>query len=130
MVQVQTMLNVADNSRGKSAQCIKIFKGKKAQIGNIILVSLKKLKPLKKNQKSKVKKGQIYRALVLRTTDFYRRSDSTYLRFSENAVLLLDSKNMKQTLCLAILGFATLPSTSLAVKKQSKNKSHNSFYLT
>ena len=92
MIKVQTILDVVDNSRGRYAQCIKIFKGKTAKIGDTILVSLKKVKPAKKNQKTKVKKGQIYKALILRMRDFYYRKDGTYIKFGQNAIILLDNK--------------------------------------
>ena len=92
MIKVQTILDVVDNSRGRYAQCIKVFKGKTAKIGDTILVSLKKVKPVKKNQKSKVKKGQVYKALILRTKNLFYRKDGTNVKFSQNAVILLDNK--------------------------------------
>jgi large subunit ribosomal protein L14 len=92
MIQTETILNVVDNSRARYAQCIKVFRGKYAYIGDIILVSLKNVRPTKKNQKIKVKKGQICRALILRTKKNSNRKNGTFIQFSENAVLLLNQK--------------------------------------
>jgi len=92
MIYNQTLLNVVDNSQGRFAQCIKIFKGDTADIGDIILVSLKKIRPAKKNQKVKVKKGKVYKALILRMNNYYHRNDGTYIKFNENAIILLDQK--------------------------------------
>jgi large subunit ribosomal protein L14 len=93
MIQVETKLDIIDNSRAKYAKCIKVFKGKYAKIGDIVLVSLKYVKPPKKNQKSKIKKGQVCRALVLRTKNRYKRKNGSLINFSQNAALLLNSKD-------------------------------------
>lgn len=92
MIQTQSIVDVIDNSRARYAKCIKIFKGTYGHVGDIILVSLRYVKPAKKNQKVKVKKGQICKALLLRTRNKYKRKSGFNLQFSQNAVLLLNSK--------------------------------------
>jgi large subunit ribosomal protein L14 len=95
MIQTQTILNVVDNSQAKFARCIKVFKGKYAKVGDIILVSLREIRPSSSSvpQKTPVKKGQVCRALVLRTSSRWARKNGNYVKFEENAVLLLNAKN-------------------------------------
>lgn len=94
MVQVQTMLTVADNSGAKSVQCIKVLGGthrRYASIGDIIVVAVKSTIP-----NSAVKKGTVEKAVVVRTHKEYRRPDGTYIRFDDNACVLIDAnKNPK-----------------------------------
>ena len=87
MIQMQTMLAVADNSGAKRLQCIKVLGGSKrkyAGIGDIVKVSVKEALP-----NSKVKKGDLQRAVIVRTKKEIRREDGSYIRFDENAAVLL-----------------------------------------
>ena len=94
MIQQQTLLNVSDNSGAKIAKCIKVlggFKKKIANIGDIITVTIFKLRDMKKI--SKVKKGEVYRAIVIRTKKSMKNYDNSSTFFSDNAVILLDKQN-------------------------------------
>ena len=87
---MQTVLDVADNSGAKRVQCIKVLGGSKrryAAIGDIIKVSVKDAIP-----RGKVKKGEIYTAVVVRTAKGVRRNDGSLIRFDGNAAVLLDSR--------------------------------------
>jgi large subunit ribosomal protein L14 len=89
MVQVESFLNVADNSGAKIVQCIKVLGGTKrkyASIGDIIVVAVKNALPT-----SAIKKGTVERAVVVRTHKEYRRPDGTYIRFDDNACVLIDA---------------------------------------
>ena len=89
MIQVQTKLKVADNSGAKVVQCIKVLGGSKrrvASVGDIIVVSVKEALP-----NSKVKKGDEAKAVVVRTKKEIRRRDGSYIRFDDNAVVLLSA---------------------------------------
>lgn len=88
MIQMQTYLNVADNSGAKVVQCIKVPGGSKkrsAAIGDIIVVAVKNAIP-----NAPVKKGEVHKAIIVRTTNKVRRTDGTYIRFDDNACVLLD----------------------------------------
>lgn len=90
MIQMQTKLHIADNSGGIKAMCIKVLGGSKrryANIGDVIKVSIKEAAP-----RTKVKKGDVYDAVVVRTAHGVRRSDGSRIRFDSNAVVLLNSK--------------------------------------
>ncbi len=90
MIQVQTMLNVADNSGAKKAQCIKVLGGTKrkyASLGDIIVVAIKSAVP-----NSNIKKGSVERAVIIRTHKEVRRKDGSYIRFEDNAVVMIDEK--------------------------------------
>jgi large subunit ribosomal protein L14 len=90
MVQTETFLNVADNSGAKIVQCIKVLGGSKrkyASIGDIIVVAIKDALP-----SSNVKKGTVEKAIVVRIHKEFRRSDGTYIRFDDNACVLIDAK--------------------------------------
>ncbi len=90
MIQDQTVLNVADNSGAKIVQCFKVLGGSKrryAQLGDIIVVAVKKAEPRKP-----VKKHDKVRAVVVRQRKEFRRKDGSYIRFDENAVVILDGK--------------------------------------
>jgi large subunit ribosomal protein L14 len=89
MVQVETFLNVADNSGAKIVQCIKVLGGSKrkyASIGDIIVVAVKDALP-----QSAVKKGSVEKAVVVRIHKEYRRADGTYIRFDDNACVIIDA---------------------------------------
>ena len=90
MIQMQTVLDAADNSGAKRVQCIKVLGGSKrryAAIGDVIKVSVKDAIP-----RGKVKKGEIYSAVVVRTAKGVRRSDGSLIRFDGNAAVLLNSR--------------------------------------
>lgn len=96
MVQMQSRLKVADNTGAKELQCIRVLGGSRkryAGIGDVIVASVKKSAP-----NSGVKKGDIVRAVVVRTRHGLRRDDGSYIRFDENAaVLIKDDKNPRGT---------------------------------
>jgi len=88
MIQMQSTLGVADNSGAKSVQCIKVLGGSKrryAGIGDVIRISIKEAIP-----NSRVKKGDIYHAVVVRTRKGVRRGDGSLIRFDSNAAVLLN----------------------------------------
>ena len=90
MIQMQSKLYVADNSGARKIQCIKVLGGSKrrsASIGDIIVVSIKDAIP-----RAKVKKGDVYKAVIVRTSKDYQRSDGTSIRFDKNAAVLLDKQ--------------------------------------
>jgi large subunit ribosomal protein L14 len=87
MIQMQTILNVADNSGAKRVQCIKVLGGSKrkyAGIGDIIVVSVKEALP-----GSKVKKGEVRRAVIVRVAKEIGRPDGTYIKFDDNSAVLI-----------------------------------------
>ena len=91
MIQMGTQLEVADNSGAKKVQCIKVLGGSKrryASIGDTIIVSVKEALP-----GSKVKKGDVRRAVVVRTKKEIARPDGTYIRFDDNAAVLINLQN-------------------------------------
>jgi len=90
VIQMQTILDSADNSGAKKLQCIKVLGGshrRYAGIGDIIKVSVKDAIP-----RGKVKKGDVYNAVVVRTTKGVRRPDGSLIRFDSNAAVLLNNK--------------------------------------
>ena len=90
MIQMQSNLFVADNSGARKIQCIKVLGGSKrrfASIGDIIVVSVKDAIP-----RGKVKKGEVLKALIVRTKKNYKRADGTSIRFDKNAAVLLDKQ--------------------------------------
>ena len=90
MIQMQSRLAVADNSGARSVQCIKVLGGSKrtsAGIGDIIVVSVKEASP-----GAKVKKGDVHQAVIVRTKFAVGREDGTYIRFDENAAVLLNKQ--------------------------------------
>ncbi|MHC4942480.1 MAG: 50S ribosomal protein L14 [Planctomycetota bacterium] len=91
MIQMQTYLDVADNTGAKSVMCIKVLGGtrqKYAKIGDIIIGSVKKTLPT-----SELKKGQIIRGVIVRTKQAIQRTDGSAVRFDRNAVVILDDDN-------------------------------------
>jgi large subunit ribosomal protein L14 len=99
MIQVETVLGVADNSGVKKVQCIKILGGthrRYATVGDIIIVAVKDSHPsygLKDGLGKKVHTKAVLRAVVVRTTKAVRRTDGSYIRFDDNAVAIIDTKN-------------------------------------
>ena len=90
MIQMQSRLNVADNSGAKDVMCIKVLGGSKrryASIGDIIKVAIKEASP-----KGRVKKGEVYNAIVVRTSKGVRRNDGSLIKFDNNAAVLLNEK--------------------------------------
>lgn len=90
MIQMRTILNVADNSGARKVQCIKVLGGSRrryANIGDVIKVSVKDA-----IAQGKVKKGEVSFALVIRTRDGVRRTDGSLIRFDNNAVVLLNAQ--------------------------------------
>ena len=91
MIQESSRLTVADNTGAKSVECFRILGGSRrrfATIGDIIIVAIKSAIP-----SGSVKKGEISRAVVVRTKKEVRRKDGSYIRFDDNAAVLLDDKN-------------------------------------
>jgi len=91
MIQMQSRLMVADNSGAKRVQCIKVLGGSKrryASVGDTIIVSVKEALP-----GSKVKKGDVKRAVFVRTAKELARPDGTYIRFDDNAAVIIDNNN-------------------------------------
>ncbi|OLC69466.1 MAG: 50S ribosomal protein L14 [Deltaproteobacteria bacterium 13_1_40CM_4_54_4] len=100
MIQMRTVLDVADNSGARKVQCIKVLGGSKrkyASIGDIIVVSVKEAIP-----NAKVKKGEVMKAVVVRTAKEIGRSDGTYIRFDNNSAVLID--NQKEPIGTRIFG--------------------------
>jgi large subunit ribosomal protein L14 len=90
MIQPQTILNVADNTGARSIMCIKVLGGSKRQyagIGDIIKVAVKDAAP-----RGRVKKGEVYNAVVVRTAKGIRRSDGSLIKFDANAAVILNTK--------------------------------------
>ena len=96
MIQQQTLLKVADNTGAKEIMCIRVLGGtrrKYANIGDVIVASVKKATP-----GGVVKKGDVIKAVVVRSASGIRRNDGTYIRFDENAaVIIRDDKNPRGT---------------------------------
>ncbi len=91
MIQMQTRLNVADNSGAKEVMCVKVLGGSKrryASVGDVIVVSIKEALPT-----SKIKKGSVAKAVVVRTKQRIRRNDGSYIRFDENAAVIVTPQN-------------------------------------
>lgn len=100
MIQMQSRLRVADNSGAKEVQCIKVLGGTRrrtASVGDIIVVSVKEALP-----KSKVKKGDVAKAVIVRTVHKVRRPDGSCIRFDENSAVLVN--NNKEPIGTRIFG--------------------------
>jgi large subunit ribosomal protein L14 len=90
MIQMQTVLNVADNSGARRVQCIKVLGGshrRYARVGDVIKISVKDAIP-----RGRVKKGEVYDAVVVRTRKGIRRPDGSTIRFDSNAAVILNPK--------------------------------------
>ena len=91
MIQMQTKLDVADNSGARLLQCIKVLGGSKrktASVGDVIVVSIKEAIP-----RGRVKKGDVHRAVIVRTSKEVKREDGTCIRFDKNAAVLVNKSN-------------------------------------
>lgn len=100
MIQMQTVLDVADNSGARKVQCIKVLGGsrrKYATVGDIIVVAVKEAIP-----NAKVKKGDVAKAVVVRTAKELSRADGSYIRFDNNSAVLID--NQKEPVGTRIFG--------------------------
>ncbi|HEX2429890.1 MAG TPA: 50S ribosomal protein L14 [Aestuariivirgaceae bacterium] len=100
MIQVETILDVADNSGARKVQCIKVLGGagrKYAYVGDIVVVSIKEAIP-----RGRVKKGTVMKAVVVRTAKDIRRADGSVIRFDRNAAVLIN--NQKEPIGTRIFG--------------------------
>ncbi len=100
MIQMQTRLRVADNSGAKEVMCIKVLGGSRrryASVGDVIVVSIKEAMP-----NSKVKTGDVAKAVVVRTNRKVRRPDGTFIRFDDNSAVLIN--NQKEPIGTRIFG--------------------------
>jgi len=91
MIQQETNLEVADNTGAKKVRCFKVLRGSKrryAGVGDIIICSVKEA-----DVKGSVKKGEVVRAVIVRTKTYIRRPDGSFLRFYENSCVIIDDKN-------------------------------------
>ena len=103
MIQMQTNLDVADNSGARQVQCIKVLGGSKrmhASVGDIIVVSIKDAIP-----KGRVKKGDVHKAVIVRTASDIRRKDGSVIRFDKNAAVL----TIRTVSQLVLVSLALLP---------------------
>ncbi len=90
MIQMQTVMFVADNSGAKKVQCIKVLGGSKrrtASVGDVVIVSVKEAIP-----RARVKKGEVHRAVIVRTAKDVKRPDGSTIRFDKNAAVLINQK--------------------------------------
>lgn len=118
MIQQQTILKVSDNSGAKTVKCIKVlggFKKEFAKIGDTIVVSVQNLRN-KSKKTSKVKKKEIYKALIIRTKTILKKKDGSEISFKENAVALLN--NLGKPVGTRIIG---------PIPKFLKNKKYQKF---
>ena len=100
MIQMQSVLDVADNSGAKKVQCIKVLGGSKrrtASVGDIIVVSIKEAAP-----RGRVKKGDVHKAVIVRTRKDVKRADGSTIRFDSNAAVLVN--NNKEPIGTRIFG--------------------------
>jgi len=103
MIQMQSMLEVADNSGARKVQCIKVLGGSKrryAGIGDVVKITIKEAMP-----NSRVKKGEVFHAVIVRTRKGVRRTDGSLIRFDKNAAVLLN--NQMQPIGTRIFGPVT-----------------------
>jgi len=96
MIQQQTLLNVSDNSGAKTAKCIKVlggFKKKIGQIGDEVVVSIRSIRDNIEQKNLKIKKGDIYRGIIIRTKKPIKNSNFILTYFNDNAVVLINKQN-------------------------------------
>lgn len=101
MIQTQTQLKINDNTGIKKVQCINVYKKKTAKIGDLILISVKKIKS-KLNQKHKTKKGDMYKSILIRSKFNQKNYINNFICFNENSAIILN--NQKKPLGTRILG--------------------------
>ncbi len=100
MIQMQTRLRVADNTGAKEVMCVKVLGGSQrryASVGDIVVVSIKEAAPT-----AKVKKGDVAKAVIVRTSHKVRRADGSYIRFDDNSAVLIN--NNKEPIGTRIFG--------------------------
>lgn len=93
MIQMRTILEVADNSGAKRVQCIKVLGGSRrryAAVGDVIVVAIKEVRTV--SGANKVKKGDTAKAVIVRTTREYQRTDGSYIKFDENSAVLINAQ--------------------------------------
>ncbi|MBD3180713.1 50S ribosomal protein L14 [Candidatus Poribacteria bacterium] len=91
MIRAETMLTVADNSGARTIMCIKVLGGshrRYARVGDVIIASVKEANP-----RGTVKKGEVVKAVVVRTAKEFGRPDGSYIRFDKNAAVIIDNQN-------------------------------------
>ena len=91
MIQLKSLLEVADNSGARRVQCVKVIGGSRrryASVGDVIMVAVKDAIP-----NSKIKKGAVHKAVVVRTSKEVKRSDGSFIRFDENSAVLIDNQD-------------------------------------
>ena len=94
MIQMQTYLKVADNTGAKELMCIRVLGGTRrryANIGDVVVASVKKATP-----GGVVKKGDVVKAVIVRSVKGLRRNDGTYIKFDENAAVIIDAQKQRQ----------------------------------
>jgi len=114
MIIFHTKLNISDNSGGRVGQCIKIFKKKKASIGDIITLVVKKLRRTIKSKK--IDKGSISKGIVIRVKKKSLSNLNTYIKFEDNALVLVNSNSLNP------IGSRIYGSVPLVLRKQKRNK--------
>jgi large subunit ribosomal protein L14 len=90
MIQAETILKIADNSGAKRVKCVKVLGGSKrryATLGDVIVVSIRSVIP-----QGKIKKGAVEKAVIVRTSKEVRRPDGSYIRFEDNAAVIIDDR--------------------------------------
>jgi large subunit ribosomal protein L14 len=120
MIQMQTRLDVADNTGAKELMCIKVLGGTRrrfAGLGDVIVCSVKSVIP-----GSNVKKGSVVKAVVVRTKKSARREDGSYVRFDSNAAVLID--NNKNPIGTRVFGAVARELRGKERKKKGKGKAH------
>lgn len=105
MIQKNTLLKILDNSGGRVARCVHVYDQKKGKIGDIILVSIQKIKQKKIISKSKIKveNHMLYKALIIETKSRIFRKDGMSINYNTNGIVLLTRSNLK-LICTRILG--------------------------
>jgi large subunit ribosomal protein L14 len=88
MIQDRSFLKLADNSGAKLVQCLRVYKSKKVEVGSVILVTVKQIR-----SQSKIKKGELFKAIVVRLSKGSSRKNGNYIRYEENSVVLLNGKS-------------------------------------
>jgi large subunit ribosomal protein L14 len=92
MIQIQTKLKINDNTGIKIGQCIKIYKSKTGKIGDVILISAKKLR-LNPKKKNKIVKGDLFKALIIHTVYTTKNTIGNFIKFDKNSIIILNNQN-------------------------------------
>ena len=92
MIHIQTKLKINDNSGIKIGQCLKIYKKKTGQIGDVILISIKKLR-INSKKKIKITKGDLFKALIIHTAYFKKSTIGNMIKFDTNCIIILNNQN-------------------------------------